>query len=69
MKTYTSSDLTHKKGEVMREANNGGVVIQRKTTNGDVVEEFVMFPRHVAKEMFDVATQAQELTKELTGGN
>ncbi len=42
MKTYKSSDLVHKRAEVMQEAEKGGVIIQRCNTNGDVVREFVM---------------------------
>ncbi len=42
MKTYKSSDLVHKRAEVMQEAEKGGVIIQRCNTNGDLVREFVM---------------------------
>ena len=42
MKTYKSSDLTHKRAEVMREAEKDGVIIQERRTNGEVVNEFVL---------------------------
>lgn len=42
MKTYKSSDLTHKRAEVMREAELNGVIIQECRTNGDVVKEFTL---------------------------
>ncbi len=42
MKTYKSSDLTHKRAEVMREAELNGVIIQECRTNGEVVKEFVL---------------------------
>ena len=42
MKAYKSSDLTHKRAEVMREAEKNGVIIQECRTNGDVVQEFTL---------------------------
>ena len=42
MKIYKSSDLTHKRAEVMREAELNGVIIQERRTNGEVVKEFVL---------------------------
>jgi len=48
MKTFKSSDLTHKRAEVFKEAEKGGVIIQQCRTNGDVINEFVLshVPRH-----------------------
>lgn len=42
MKTYKSSDLTHKRAEVIEEALKNGVIIQVCKTNGDVIDELVM---------------------------
>ena len=42
MKTYKSSDLTHKRAEVLKEAKANGVIIQECNTNGDVRQEFVL---------------------------
>ena len=42
MKTYKSSDLTHKRAEVLKEAKANGVVIQECNTNGDVRCEYVL---------------------------
>ena len=44
MKTYKSSDLTHKRAEVMREAEKNDVIIQERRTNGEVTKEFVILP-------------------------
>ena len=44
MKTYKSSDLTHKRAEVMREAEANGVKIQERRSNGEVIKEFVILP-------------------------
>lgn len=45
MKTYKSSDLTNKRAEVLREAEEGGVIIQQCRTNGDVIREFILRER------------------------
>jgi hypothetical protein len=42
MKTYKSSDLTHKRAEVLKEAKANGVIIQQLETNGEVRQEFVI---------------------------
>ena len=42
MKTYKSSDLTHKRAEVLKEAKANGVIIQERNTNGDVRCEYVL---------------------------
>jgi len=43
MKKYKSSDLTHKRAEVLEEAAKNGVIIQELRTNGKVRREFVLF--------------------------
>lgn len=42
MKTYKSSDLTHKRAEVLKEAKANGVIVQQLETNGEVRQEFVI---------------------------
>lgn len=43
MKTYSASDLgSHKRTEIFDAAREDGVIIQKKNTNGKVLEEFVM---------------------------
>ena len=42
MKVYKSSDLTHKRAEVLEEAEANGVIIQQLKTNGAVVKEFIL---------------------------
>lgn len=42
MKKYKSSDLIHKRSEVMREAEANGVIIQQCRTNGEVFQELVL---------------------------
>ncbi len=43
MKTYSASDLgSHKRTEIFEAAKSDGVIIQKKNTNGEVLEEFVM---------------------------
>lgn len=42
MKTFSASDLAHKRTEIFEAAKNGGAVLQKKNTNGVVLEEFVL---------------------------
>ena len=42
MKIYKSSDLTNKRSEVFREAEENGVIIQQCRTNGEVIGELVL---------------------------
>ncbi len=51
MKKYKSSDLTHKRAEVMREAEKSGVIIQECRTNGEVVSELVVISKSDYDEM------------------
>ena len=45
MKKFQSSDLTHKRSDVMRAAEEHGAVIQLKRTNGEVSKEFVLMTK------------------------
>ena len=49
MKTYKSSDLTHKRAEVLEAAKKGAVVIQQLETNGNVREEFILRARRIKR--------------------
>ena len=42
MKTYKSSDLTHKRAEVLKEARIAPVIIAQCRTNGDIMDMFVL---------------------------
>ena len=42
MKTYKSSDLTHKRAEVFAEARISPVIINQCRTNGDIMDMFVL---------------------------
>jgi hypothetical protein len=42
MKTFNSSDLAHKRTEIFEAAKADGAILQRKNTNGEVLEEFVI---------------------------
>lgn len=52
MKRYKSSDLTHKRSEVLKEAKVNGVIIERRNTNGDVDLEFLLMLKPTSKEEF-----------------
>ena len=55
MKTYKSSDLTHKRAEVLKEAKASGVIIQQLETNGEVREEFVLMRSSMYDFVHDIA--------------
>ena len=40
MKTYKSSDLTHKRAEVLKAAREEGVIIEERRSNGEVIERY-----------------------------
>jgi len=42
MKTYKSSDLTHKRAEVLKAAREDGVIIEERRSNGEVIETYRM---------------------------
>lgn len=42
MKKYKSSDLTHKRAEVLKEAKANGVIIEKRNTNGEVDVEYLL---------------------------
>ena len=42
MKTYKSSDLTHKRAEVLKAAREDGVIIEERRSNGEVISEFFL---------------------------
>ena len=61
MKKYNSSDLTHKRAEVLEEAAKNGVIIQEKNTNGKVRRELVMTPKSVIVHYCAVAEIESEI--------
>ena len=40
MKTFKSSDLTHKRAEVLKAAREEGVIIEERRSNGEVIERY-----------------------------
>jgi hypothetical protein len=42
MKTFNASDLAHKRTEIFKAAKADGAILQRKNTNGAVLDEFVL---------------------------
>jgi phage terminase small subunit len=45
MKVFNASDMAHKRTEIFEAARDDGAILQKKNTNGEVLEEFVMVPR------------------------
>ena len=58
MKTFSASDLgSHKRTEIFNAAREEGVIIQKKNTNGDVLEEFYL----VKAERYGGCVSAEEM--------
>ena len=67
MKTYKSSDLTHKRSEVLKEAKANGVIIQECNTNGEVRHGFVMVTELGWKELIENIEKLKSLLIEIKG--
>ena len=53
MKTFKSSDLSHNRAEVLKEAKANGVIVERRNTNGDVDLEYLLILKPTSKEDFE----------------
>lgn len=42
MKKFKVSDMVHNRRELLEAARNGGAVIERRESNGEVIEEFIL---------------------------
>lgn len=65
MKTYKSSDLTHKRAEVLKEAKVNGVIIKQLETNGETREEFLLVSKHLISRFNSGDSVCFDLVKEL----
>jgi hypothetical protein len=65
MKTFNASDLAHKRTEIFNAAKAEGAILQRKNTNGVVLDEFVLCSTSVVdKDVSHSLTQwGEEITK------
>jgi hypothetical protein len=64
MKKYNQSALSAKGRRVIfEEAKKGGVIIQRKSTSGEVLDEFVMNPYTEYSVQQEAAERAVDLSK------
>lgn len=64
MKTFNASDMAHKRTEIFEAARDGGCVIERKNTNGDVKDSFFM----MTAEAWISLTSSQQETLNLLEG-
>jgi hypothetical protein len=65
MKTFNASDLAHKRTEIFNAAKAEGAILQRKNTNGVVLEEFVICSTNVVdKDISESLAQwGEDITK------
>jgi len=67
MKKYKSSDLTHKRAEVFKEARENGVIIQECNTNGDVRQGYVMVNAESYKELTEGVESLKNILIQIKG--
>jgi hypothetical protein len=63
MKTFNASDMAHKRTEIFNAAKAEGAILQRKNTNGVVLEEYALMLK-VKVKSFELDDKAQEALKE-----
>ena len=69
MKTFNASELnTSKRTEIFNAAREEGAIVQRKNTNGEVIEEFVMIGNNSEAiwELYQ-ADESRPFTRKKTG--
>ena len=64
MKTFNASDMAHKRAEIFEAASTVGAIIQRKNTNSEVLEEFVMIRSNDWNELTGLVKSVAEHLKE-----
>ena len=61
MKTFNASDLAHKRTEIFNAAKAGGAILQKKNTNGVVLEEFIIITaKEYVERMEDVGIDVSD---------
>ena len=66
MKTYNQSALSAKGRRVIfEEAKKGGVIIQRKSTSGEVLDEFALVPMDMLQQLVDGANELSSIVIEI----
>jgi hypothetical protein len=61
MKTFNASDLAHKRTEIFNAAKAEGAILQRKNTNGVVLEEFIIITaKEYVERMEDVGIDVSD---------
>tara|TARA_R110002060_G_scaffold22076_6_gene29966 strand:- start:4515 stop:4718 length:204 start_codon:yes stop_codon:yes gene_type:complete len=64
MKEFNASDMAHKRTEIFEAASTVGAIIQRKNTNSDVLEEFVLIK---SDDWNELTSLIKTITNELKG--
>jgi hypothetical protein len=65
MKTFSASDLAHKRTEIFEAAKNDGAILQRKNTNGEVLDEFVLLQADRSAEFLSFGNGGIVMSEEL----
>jgi hypothetical protein len=66
MKTFNASDLAHKRTEIFEAAKADGAILQRKNTNGEVLDEFVLLQADRSAEFLSFGSGGIVMNREVT---
>lgn len=66
MKTFNASDMAHKRAEIFEAASTVGAIIQRKNTNSEVLDEFVMIKSNDWNELTGFVKSVTNELKEMS---
>jgi hypothetical protein len=64
MKIFNASDLAHKRTEIFEAAKADGAILQRKNTNGEVLDEFIICSTKAVNK--DIAESLSKWSKDMT---
>lgn len=56
MKTYKVSDMVHKRRDMLADARKGPVIIERRESNGEVLESFMLIKEEHLKKATSTST-------------
>jgi hypothetical protein len=65
MKTFNASDLAHKRTEIFEAAKADGAILQRKNTNGAVLDEFVLLQADRSDEFLSLGSGSIVMDEEV----
>jgi len=63
MKTFNASAMAHKRTEIFEAASDEGAILQKKNTNGEVLEEFLIISNDPLKRSGHSIQMVRDMTE------